>query len=215
MTGLQPAALVRAPVGEPDGDAGARRPGRPVPSPMRSCGSIGRTCCRRCPISGRSFRSAPASTIFSSTPACRKRRSCRVVADNLTQYMTEFIVWRVLDHHRQGALYRVAAGAQALARTAAAAGERHLGRHHGARQSRPRRGASAEVAWLQRQWLEPNRADGARRLDISRRQRADAVPQRDRHPRRAAAADAGNARHRHLQAAARVTGGATGSAARC
>lgn len=30
----------------------------------------------------------------------------RVVADNLTQYMTEFVVWRVLDHHRQGFLYR-------------------------------------------------------------------------------------------------------------
>lgn len=30
----------------------------------------------------------------------------RVVADNLTQYMTEFVVWRVLDHHRRGTLYR-------------------------------------------------------------------------------------------------------------
>ena len=30
----------------------------------------------------------------------------RVVADNLTQYMTEYVVWRVLDHHRQGPLYR-------------------------------------------------------------------------------------------------------------
>lgn len=30
----------------------------------------------------------------------------RVVADNLTQYMTEYVTWRVLDHHRQGALYR-------------------------------------------------------------------------------------------------------------
>jgi glyoxylate/hydroxypyruvate reductase A len=30
----------------------------------------------------------------------------RVVADNLTQYMTEYVVWRVLDHHRQGMLYR-------------------------------------------------------------------------------------------------------------
>ena len=30
----------------------------------------------------------------------------RVVADNLTQHMVEYIVWRVLDHHRQGALYR-------------------------------------------------------------------------------------------------------------
>ncbi|MGE0501212.1 MAG: 2-hydroxyacid dehydrogenase [Rhizobiaceae bacterium] len=30
----------------------------------------------------------------------------RVVADNLSRHMTEYIVWRVLDHHRQGALYR-------------------------------------------------------------------------------------------------------------
>jgi glyoxylate/hydroxypyruvate reductase A len=30
----------------------------------------------------------------------------RVVADNLTQYMTEYVVWRVLDHHRQGLTYR-------------------------------------------------------------------------------------------------------------
>lgn len=30
----------------------------------------------------------------------------RVVDANLTQHMLEYIVWRVLDHHRQGALYR-------------------------------------------------------------------------------------------------------------
>lgn len=30
----------------------------------------------------------------------------RVVADNLTQHMTEYVLWRVLDHHRQGMLYR-------------------------------------------------------------------------------------------------------------
>jgi len=30
----------------------------------------------------------------------------RVVADNLTQYMTEYVTWRVLDHHRQGVSYR-------------------------------------------------------------------------------------------------------------
>jgi glyoxylate/hydroxypyruvate reductase A len=30
----------------------------------------------------------------------------KVVADNLTQHMTEYVVWRVLDHHRQGMLYR-------------------------------------------------------------------------------------------------------------
>jgi glyoxylate/hydroxypyruvate reductase A len=30
----------------------------------------------------------------------------RVVADNLTQHMTDYVLWRVLDHHRQGMLYR-------------------------------------------------------------------------------------------------------------
>src|SRR5690606_14100992 len=30
----------------------------------------------------------------------------RVVAENLTQYMKEYILWRVLDHHRLGSLYR-------------------------------------------------------------------------------------------------------------
>ncbi len=30
----------------------------------------------------------------------------RVVADNLSEHMREYIAWRVLDHHRQGMLYR-------------------------------------------------------------------------------------------------------------
>lgn len=30
----------------------------------------------------------------------------KIVADNLTQHMTEYVVWRVMDHHRQGMLYR-------------------------------------------------------------------------------------------------------------
>lgn len=30
----------------------------------------------------------------------------RVVAENLTQYMVEYVTWRVLDHHRQGMTYR-------------------------------------------------------------------------------------------------------------
>ena len=30
----------------------------------------------------------------------------RVVDDNLTQHMTDYVLWRVLDHHRQGMLYR-------------------------------------------------------------------------------------------------------------
>lgn len=30
----------------------------------------------------------------------------RVVADNLTRHMVDYVLWRVLDHHRQGAAYR-------------------------------------------------------------------------------------------------------------
>ncbi len=30
----------------------------------------------------------------------------KIVADNLTQHMVEYVVWRVLDHHRQASLYR-------------------------------------------------------------------------------------------------------------
>jgi glyoxylate/hydroxypyruvate reductase A len=30
----------------------------------------------------------------------------RVVAENLTQHMTDYVLWRVFDHHRQGMLYR-------------------------------------------------------------------------------------------------------------
>jgi glyoxylate/hydroxypyruvate reductase A len=30
----------------------------------------------------------------------------RVVADNLTQHMVDYVLWRVFDHHRQGMLYR-------------------------------------------------------------------------------------------------------------
>lgn len=39
-------------------------------------------------------------------PSVPKVPIVRVVAENLTQYMTEYVVWRVLDHHRQGFLYR-------------------------------------------------------------------------------------------------------------
>ena len=39
-------------------------------------------------------------------PSLPKVPIVRIVADNLTQYMTEYVVWRVLDHHRQGMLYR-------------------------------------------------------------------------------------------------------------
>ena len=81
----------------------------------------------------------------------------RVVADNLTQYMTEYVVWRVLDHHRQGMLYRaqqaqkiwheppqrpagdISVGIMGLGNLGRAAAQ------------------GAAVARLQRQWLEPHR----------------------------------------------------------
>jgi glyoxylate/hydroxypyruvate reductase len=39
-------------------------------------------------------------------PALPEVPIVRVVADNLTQHMVEYVVWRVMDHHRQGPLYR-------------------------------------------------------------------------------------------------------------
>ena len=64
---------------------------RPVRSPMRWCGSSGRTFCRSCPICARSSRSAPASTTSSPIPALPDVPIVRVVADNLTQHMTEYV----------------------------------------------------------------------------------------------------------------------------
>ena len=129
---------------EPDGAS------RSVDHLCRGVEAAAEPACRRCPICAPSSRSAPASTTSSPTPACPTCRSCKVVADNLTQYMTEYVVWRVLDHHRQGALYRSQQAEEDLARAAAAAGQRHLRRHHGARQSRPRGGNGAAVARLSR-----------------------------------------------------------------
>lgn len=39
-------------------------------------------------------------------PAVPRVPIVRVVDENLTQYMTEYVLWRVLDHHRQGMLFR-------------------------------------------------------------------------------------------------------------
>ena len=39
-------------------------------------------------------------------PGLPKIPIVRVVDENLTQHMTEYVLWRVLDHHRQGVLYR-------------------------------------------------------------------------------------------------------------
>ncbi len=39
-------------------------------------------------------------------PGVPKIPIVRVVDKNLTQHMTDYVLWRVLDHHRQGALYR-------------------------------------------------------------------------------------------------------------
>ena len=100
-------------------------------------------------------------------PGLPKAPVVRVVADNLTQYMTEFVVWRVLDHHRQGALYRAQQARKVWHEPPQRPAERRRGRHHGARQSRPRRSAGAEVARLRRQWLEPDRADRCRAFRLS------------------------------------------------
>lgn len=39
-------------------------------------------------------------------PGLPKVPIVRVVDENLTQHMIEYVLWRVLDHHRQGMLYR-------------------------------------------------------------------------------------------------------------
>ena len=79
----------------------------------------------------------------------------RVVAENLTQYMTEYVVWRVLDHHRQGALYRAQQARKVWHEPPQRPGQRHRGRHHGPRQSRPCGRQGTVGARLSRQWLEP------------------------------------------------------------
>ncbi len=79
----------------------------------------------------------------------------RVVAENLTQYMTEYVVWRVLDHHRQGFAYRAQQREKVWHEPAQPTGAGGRGRHHGARPARPRRGGSASFARLPRQRLGP------------------------------------------------------------
>ena len=71
----------------------------------------------------------------------------RVVDENLTQYMTEYVVWRVLDHHRQGMLYRGQQKKKIWHEPQQRPAERHFGRHHGSRPARPRRGARAAGGW--------------------------------------------------------------------
>ena len=148
-------------------------------------------------------------------PGLPKAPVVRVVADNLTQYMTEFVVWRVLDHHRQGALYRaqqarkvwheppqrpasdIAVGIMGLGNLGRAAAQ-----------------ALKSLGFRVNGWSRTEQqVDGVATFHGDNG--LIAVPQRDRHPGRAAAADAGHARHHHLRAAAANCGGATGSAARC
>ena len=125
-------------------------------------------------------------------PAGRADR--RVVADNLTQHMTEYVVWRVLDHHRQGALYRCAAGA-ARSGTSRRSGRPATSRSASwasASSAARRRRRCLSLGFRVNGWSRTEQPiDG--RFDISWRQRADAVPQRDRHSGGAAAADAGHA----------------------
>src|SRR5262249_58461814 len=54
----------------------------------------------------RFFSIHPVAARIFTHPALPDVPVVRVVADNLTQHMTEYVVWRVLDHHRQGFLYR-------------------------------------------------------------------------------------------------------------
>ena len=92
----------------------------------------------------------------------------RVVADNLTQRMTEYVVWRVLDHHRRGSRYRAQQAQQVWHEPAPAAGAARSrsaswGSAISAAPRRPRCGAR-----LPRQRLEPPRKVGRRRDDLPR-----------------------------------------------
>ena len=122
----------------------------------------------------------------------------RVVDENLTQYMTEYVLWRVLDHQRQGMLFRAQQKRKIWREPAQrpagdiAVGIMGLGQLG--------RAAARTLAGgrVPGQRLEPQRKDDDRCCDVLRRQRIGAVSQLHRHSGRAAAADATDDRHHQL-----------------
>jgi phosphoglycerate dehydrogenase-like enzyme len=85
----------------------------------------------------------------------------RVVADDLTTRMSEYVVWQVLDHHRQGAALPGAAGRPDLVRgPRPESSERYHGRHHGPGRTWPRRGQEASGARLCGYRMVENRKTG-------------------------------------------------------
>ena len=125
----------------------------------------------------------------------------RVVADNLTQHMTEYVVWRVLDHHRQGMLYRAQQERKVWHEPPQPAGRRlavgimglgELGR--AARRPAALLRASASMAGAARRRTLTGVATFHGEDGLA------SLPQRHRHPGGAAAADASDAGHHRLRA---------------
>jgi hypothetical protein len=119
----------------------------------------------------------------------------RVVADDLTERMSEYVVWQVLDHHRKGPLYRDQQSRriwhedimQPAARevTVGILGYGNLGRDAAVKLRALGFGSSAGAA--------PRRK--ASRSTPSPARRAESVPGAGRHRRLPFTADAGDARH--------------------
>ncbi len=186
---------------------------RPSASPW--CGSNGRACWRGCPISRPSFRSAPASITSSATRTFRDVPIVRVVADDLTLRMSEYVVWQVLDHLRQGRIYREQQQRKiwrepyqpaASDVTVGIMGLGVLGTD-----------AALKLAAMGFKVgrMEPARKACRGRLEFPRRRAVAGLRLRFRHPRGALAADACHARHRQWRVAVEPASAQRRSAGRC
>ena len=114
---------------------------------------------------------------------------------DLTARMTEYVVWQVLHHLRRGAAYRRQQAEHVWHELDQPRGAARHGRHHGLRRHGRgrRRGAAARSASrCAAGRASPKDAPGVEIFHGA--ERARRLPRRHRHPRVAAAADAGDAR---------------------
>ena len=120
----------------------------------------------------------------------------RVAVPDLTERMTEYVVLHVLMHHRQELYLRESQREKRWAPKSQWAGERDLGRHHGARHARRqcRRRAAAASAFAWPAGAAARSRSTASNASTAKRQ-LERVPAADRHPGLPAAADAGHAAH--------------------
>ena len=122
----------------------------------------------------------------------------RVVEDDLTDRMSEYVVLHCLMHLREQRRYDAPAAREASGTTTAhqPAARRRARRHHGLRRARARtpRASCKMMGFDVAGWSRsPKTVEGF--ADLCRRGGPDAVPRPHRHPRLPAAADAGHARH--------------------